>query len=260
MKAVLLGILGFGSVVFADFTLESSAFKNGNCLPEEFTYCKAAKNGHIEQSADISPPLEWDNPPAGTRSFAIIVTDPDAVDLPYFDLPNKVISPSAPRVVVHHWILVNIPSHVRSIPEGAGSEGFVEGGKPVGRTKYGLTGENVYSNVFKSFLSKRVEFSDEDPKKMEGVYGDYDGGCPPWNDMKAHRYTYTIYALNVEGLNLPEDGMFTGDDAMKAMRGHVLGHAKLVGLYSTNKDLIKKKYCSSGKKQKKGGWFQRRAY
>lgn len=255
MKKTFFSLFAFFSIsLFGEFTLSSPAFKNNHCLPQRFTYCRAAKKGQIEQASDVSPPLIWKDPPSGTRSFALIVTDPDAVNLPYFDLPHHEIKEDAPRVTVYHWVLVNISSKRRDIPEGAGSEGFVEGGKPIGKTPYGLTGMNVYTDVFKSFLSTREEFPTEQKEKMEGIYGDYDGGCPPWNDQRIHRYTYTLYALDVEELDLPKSGKFTGPDAMKAMQGHILGEAKLVGLYSTNRRLIRKGYCPCSSKNPKRRW------
>lgn len=48
----------------------------------------------------ISPALTWNEPPAGTRSFALIVDDPDAPGSPYV-----------------HWVIFNIPASVRTLPE-----------------------------------------------------------------------------------------------------------------------------------------------
>ncbi len=49
---------------------------------------------------DVSPPLDWRNPPAGTQSFALIMDDPDA-----------------PGGTWDHWIVFNIPAEVRELPE-----------------------------------------------------------------------------------------------------------------------------------------------
>ena len=51
-----------------EFTITSSAFKEGNMIPKKYT-C---------DDADVSPPLAWENIPEGTKSFAIICDDPDA--------------------------------------------------------------------------------------------------------------------------------------------------------------------------------------
>ena len=48
--------------------LQSSAFSDGFPIPVE----------HTGDGANASPPLRWDDPPAGTQSFAFICDDPDA--------------------------------------------------------------------------------------------------------------------------------------------------------------------------------------
>ena len=95
------------------FMLKSSAFADGASLPPEFT-CDGAGQ---------SPPLEWSDPPGGTKSFALIVDDPDA--------PNGPFS---------HWAAFNIPSAARDLAAGAGnqSEGMmVQGQNDFGKSGYG---------------------------------------------------------------------------------------------------------------------------
>src|SRR5262249_53485545 len=79
-----------------DFTLRSPAFEPSGAIPSEHT-C----DGH-----DVSPPLHWTGVPARTRSFALIVDDPDAPD------------PAAPKVVWGHWLLYALPATARALPEG----------------------------------------------------------------------------------------------------------------------------------------------
>ena len=67
---------------------------------------------------------------------------------------------------------------------------------------------------------------------MAGDYFGYDGPCPPWNDEIPHHYVFTLFALDVE--KCPVQRKFTASDVLKAMKGHVLGQAKLTGLYSLN--------------------------
>src|SRR5690606_15607112 len=82
--------------------LTSTAFQHQQPIPVEYT-C---------EGDEVSPPLSWSDPPEGTRSFAIIVDDPDAPD------------PAAPKRVFVHWVLYNIPADVRSIPKGAATSGL----------------------------------------------------------------------------------------------------------------------------------------
>ena len=50
------------------FSVSSSSFSNGGAIAKKFT-CDAA---------DVSPQLSWTDPPVATRSFALLVDDPDA--------------------------------------------------------------------------------------------------------------------------------------------------------------------------------------
>lgn len=77
--------------------LTSTAFTNEGKIPRKYT-C---------ESDDLSPPLKWSGAPSGTKSFALIVDDPDAPD------------PQAPKMVYVHWVLYNIPASVSELPENA---------------------------------------------------------------------------------------------------------------------------------------------
>jgi Raf kinase inhibitor-like YbhB/YbcL family protein len=93
------------------FQLFSTAFANSGWIPEL----------HTCQGADLSPALEWNGEPAGTRSFALIVDDPDA-----------------PAGIWNHWLLWDIPSTTHNLAQGfkAGSVGL-SGRNDFGRTGYG---------------------------------------------------------------------------------------------------------------------------
>lgn len=225
--------------VWASLQLTSSAFKNNTPFPTKYAYCKPdAKTGEVQLSDDISPPLAWSGAPKGTKSYVVILSDPDIPNVPYFDIPGHVIQKNAPRVTGYHWILVDVPATMTSLPEGAGSKGFVPGGKKPGMTPYGLMGINVYTKAFQAPIGKTVDFDGD--KDKGGTYGRYDGPCAPWNDLLVHQYTFTVYALDVPSLNLPKTGDFTGEDALKAMKGHVLEKATLIGDYTTNPQVMKK--------------------
>lgn len=66
---------------------------------------------HTCDGADVSPPLAWSGAPATTRSFVLIVDDPDAPD------------PAAPTRVWVHWVLYNLAVTVTELPDGAGGGG-----------------------------------------------------------------------------------------------------------------------------------------
>ena len=99
--------------------LKSPSFVNQGDIPKKFT-C---------DGEDISPALEWSEVPEGTKSFALIVDDPDAPD------------PANPRMTWVHWVLYNLPATSVSLPEGAAKsdlpEGTMEGLNDWKRTGYG---------------------------------------------------------------------------------------------------------------------------
>ena len=73
------------------FQISSTAFSNSETIPKKFT-C---------DGPDISPQLSWKESPAATRSFALIMDDPDA-----------------PAGTWVHWVLYNLPADTRELPEG----------------------------------------------------------------------------------------------------------------------------------------------
>lgn len=81
-----------GSVVekttFAKLSLNTDAFREGEPIPAQYT-CDGAGQ---------SPALRWGEPPPGTRSFALVIDDPDA-----------------PGGTFRHWGVYDIPSSARSI-------------------------------------------------------------------------------------------------------------------------------------------------
>jgi Raf kinase inhibitor-like YbhB/YbcL family protein len=85
--------------------LISSAFQAGQAIPSQYT-C---------DGADQSPPLQWSEPPQGTKSFAIVVDDPDA-----------------PGGTHRHWAAYDIPPRTRSLAAGqlVGSQATNDSGKP----------------------------------------------------------------------------------------------------------------------------------
>jgi len=76
--------------------LTSSAFAPLADIPSQYT-C---------EGSDQSPPLAWSGVPAGARSLALIVDDPDAPD------------PAAPRMTWVHWVLYNLPPDSTGIEAG----------------------------------------------------------------------------------------------------------------------------------------------
>lgn len=99
--------------------LSSTAFVPNGAIPSRYT-C---------EGDDVSPPLAWSGAPAGTRSLALVVDDPDAPD------------PAAPRTTWVHWVLYDIDAGAQSLPEAVASDALPpktrEGLNDWRRTGYG---------------------------------------------------------------------------------------------------------------------------
>jgi len=143
------------------FTLTTSAFNDGETVPRCFT-C---------DGDDAAPPLAWANPPQGTRSFALVMDDPDA-----------------PRGVFTHWLVYDIPATARSLGDDHGA------------------------------------------KTLPNSFGGpgYGGPCPP-PGHGAHRYVFTLHALDVPALDVHGH---TRDALERALRGHTIATARLTGRYA----------------------------
>jgi Raf kinase inhibitor-like YbhB/YbcL family protein len=118
LLATIAGTLASGGSPMP-LSLLSPAFSHLGEIPKRYT-C---------EGADISPPLSWSDVPEGTKSFALIVDDPDAPD------------PKAPQTTWVHWVLYNLPATTRELPEGVRREvlplGTKEGRNDWNRPGYG---------------------------------------------------------------------------------------------------------------------------
>ncbi len=146
--------------------LKSQAFAAGEMIPAKYT-C---------DGQDISPPLRWSDPPAGTIEFALISDDPDA-----------------PVGTWVHWVMWNIPVSASALDENLPKTASLLNGTKQGTTDFRRIG--------------------------------YGGPCPP---SGTHRYFFKLYALDT-ALDLPAST--TKKDLEKAMQGHILGQAELMGTY-----------------------------
>jgi Raf kinase inhibitor-like YbhB/YbcL family protein len=86
-------------------TLKSSAFEADKTIPKQYT-C---------DGKDVSPPLKWQDAPAGTKSFAVIMDDPDA-----------------PPGTWIHWLIYDVPADTTEFPEGLAKEETLPSGAKQG--------------------------------------------------------------------------------------------------------------------------------
>ena len=103
------------------FTLKSADFAQGQTLAAAQVF-----NGFGCSGGNVSPALAWSNAPAGTKSFALLVHDPDA--------------PTGSGW--WHWVVYDIPASVSALPAGAGDpkKGLLPPGAQQGRTDFGTAG------------------------------------------------------------------------------------------------------------------------
>jgi Raf kinase inhibitor-like YbhB/YbcL family protein len=149
------------------FQITTTAFRDGSSIPKKFS-C---------DGPDVSPALSWGDPPAGTRSLAIIADDPDA-----------------PAGTWVHWVLYDLPADTRKLPEGVAKDRELPNGALQGRNDFGKIG--------------------------------YNGPCPPRGSE--HRYFFKLYALDSRtGLKAGA----TKSELERAMKGHVLAQAQLIGKF-----------------------------
>jgi Raf kinase inhibitor-like YbhB/YbcL family protein len=85
--------------------LTSTALQEGEPIPQQYT----------ADGRNISPPLKWRDPPAGTRSLALVCEDPDA-----------------PRGTFTHWVIFNMPAETRELSEGVPAEATLPNGAAQG--------------------------------------------------------------------------------------------------------------------------------
>lgn len=149
-----------------EIKITSSAFEDGGMIPAKYT-C---------DGKDISPPLGWDAVPEGTNGIALICDDPDA-----------------PMGTFVHWVLFNLPSETRQLPEGFPDDETLADGTRQGVSDFGKTG--------------------------------YGGPCPP---SGTHRYFFKIYALDKK---IDIVAVTDKQHLLEAMQDHILGQGQLVGKY-----------------------------
>jgi Raf kinase inhibitor-like YbhB/YbcL family protein len=126
--------------------LTSDALVEGEPIPAKYT-C---------DGENVSPPLEWSDPPQTTRSFALIVDDPDAAGSAWV-----------------HWVLYNIPAEVRFLPESMPSgaelpDGSLHGDNGWGSSAYGgpcPPGGESHRYVFKLYALDVMLDSDSGTNK-----------------------------------------------------------------------------------------------
>jgi len=96
-----------------EIKITSPAFQDGGLIPPKYT----------ADGANVSPPLQWDSVPEGTKSIALICDDPDA-----------------PVGTWVHWVLFNLPPETRELAENIPADRALPNGASQGTSDFGRIG------------------------------------------------------------------------------------------------------------------------
>ena len=183
VTAMVLAMLGavalLGTPARADeFRIHSSDIVNQIIKQDQV---QSSNYGAGCAGGNLSPHLDWENAPPEAQSFVLTMFDKDAPnDMGWF-----------------HWVVVNIPNTVNSLPPGASADGAVEAtGAMQTRTDFGTPG--------------------------------YGGPCPPVGT--AHRYIFTIFALRVP--KIPVDQEATPALVGIFIQANKIASASFTGIYA----------------------------
>ena len=167
------------------FTITSPAFEQERTIPAKYT-C---------DGEDVSPPLQWSDPPAGTQSLVLIVDDPDA-----------------PVGTWVHWVVYNIPAGQTGFPEHVPAEerlpdGILQGFTDFHRIGYGGPCPPVGAIHRYFFKLYALDVSLPALPATEQVI---------------------VHGLGAQTRAYPP---MTKAELLKAMQGHVLAEVALMGTY-----------------------------
>jgi Raf kinase inhibitor-like YbhB/YbcL family protein len=176
-----LGIMTLGTSQAAEFALTSPDVGPDKPLAQEFVYDKFGCTG-----GNQSPALSWGGAPAGTKSYAVALFDPDAIRGRGF----------------WHWLVVNLPATTTSLARDAGK----------------VDGSNVPAGAVQIKNGFRAN--------------GYSGSCPPPGEPP-HGYTYTVYALKTEKIEVPADA--DSPTVLNLIKEQSLGNATLVYRFGREK-------------------------
>ena len=206
--------------------IRSNSFHDMQPMPAEFAFGKPGVDGEpCVFAANCNPHLIWSDVPEGARSYVLTCIDVDAPTVgDDVNKEGRSVRADLPRGEFVHWLMIDISPEFREFGAGACGDSVVAGGK---KETFGPPGSKQGINDYTGWFAGDAD--------MAGDYYGYDGPCPPWNDERLHHYHFRVSALDIATLGL--EGRFDIGDVRKAMEGHVLAEAEIIGTYSLNASL-----------------------
>ena len=207
-----LMLLGFSAhAAPATFAISVDALTPNQPISAPQALCVPTADGKSDKIEDvIRPTIRWSGAPAGTKSFAVFMMDPDVpADFTDAGIVGKVIAEDAKRQDFFHWGVVDIAADVNVIQGGLAKLPLASGRE----------------------LPNDLGAAGYVPSP-----GQYGGPCPPWNDARIHHYHFIVLAL-------ADGSVFKEGESAKAAftrlidSPSVLGKATVVGTYTLNQKL-----------------------
>ena len=209
--------------------LTSSAFSHGDEIPPKYGY----------KNENVSPPLTIEEVPEGTESLALIMDDPDAMNVvadgkkPY----------SEPYV---HWVVYNIVPFTPFPKAGQDMKW-----RTIHESSQGSIAPLTVDEWRKPNCQRTQRFHEfsQDAYGVTFMFGANDfgkfayGGPAPPNpheprfagSPERHTYVFKVYALDIGGLNFYKaktDNPVTKADVEREMEGHIIEQTTLTGTYA----------------------------
>ncbi|MFA7231861.1 MAG: YbhB/YbcL family Raf kinase inhibitor-like protein [Victivallaceae bacterium] len=173
VKLIFVSLVLCGIATFCrgeqKFTVTSASFSNNSTIPAKYTL--------LDRDNSISPQLSWKNVPVNTKSFVITCID---------------ANPVARNWV--HWMIINIPATVSSLPENASPE-KITGSAVELQNSFGATG--------------------------------YGGPKPPAG-TGIHNYVFTVYALKVSEIKTDES-FLSEKQLLRLIGDKIIGQVSITG-------------------------------
>ena len=147
-SGALIAVFAAGAAAADPFTLTSTTFKDGQLMPRKVANNTANNPNCVGEN--VSPQLSWTGVPEGTKSFAILMEDPEGRG----------------GAGVHHWVAYGIPPTVTSLAEGEvskASDKYVGGKSTQGVGNYSGPCTPAGSPHHYTFVVVATDF---DPKEL----------------------------------------------------------------------------------------------